>query len=214
MKKLPLVLLFVALVAKCHGGLTPPQDDANVDDFNPQDAVAQSPDVGVGAEAGEEEESEDEKVKKDLVEVPCDTMKSTCKGCTNLQHCVFALYSNNETLCVDQKTEIDALKTLVQGKPMSEVRLSFKKGLFQSRLWTHSSIICHVSRSYPDWHLPQRTELRRGRHQDQRRSRQVWPERDDHCVNTDNHHAGSDHERNHCSPYERDHEGKHNDFNF
>ena len=79
-----LILLIVASV-KC--GLTPPDSPGDIDAFNAR--------------------SDGRSGKKELNDVDCSEMNTSCKGCINLEHCYFAIENDGNTLCGDRKNAPD-----------------------------------------------------------------------------------------------------------
>ena len=80
--------LVLLIVASVNCGLTPPDSPDDIDAFNAR--------------------SDGRSGKKELNDVDCSEMNTSCIGCINLEHCYFAIENDGSTKCDDRKTDPNA----------------------------------------------------------------------------------------------------------
>jgi len=77
--------LVLLIVASVNCGLTPPDSPGDIDAFNAR--------------------SDGRSGKKELNDVDCSEMNTSCTGCINLEHCYFAIENDGSTKCDDRKND-------------------------------------------------------------------------------------------------------------
>ena len=78
-------LLLLIVAASANAGLTPPSAPSDIDAFNAR--------------------SDGRSGKKELNDIDCSEMNTSCTGCINLEHCYFAIANDDSTKCVDRNVE-------------------------------------------------------------------------------------------------------------
>ena len=79
--------LLLLIVSTAYGGLTPPDSPGDIDAFNAR--------------------SDGRSGKKELNDIDCHEMNTSCVGCINLEHCYFQYPYEGETKCVDNTKKAD-----------------------------------------------------------------------------------------------------------
>ena len=73
------------IISAAQAGLTPPNSPGDIDAFNAR--------------------SDSRSGKKELNDIDCHEMNTSCEGCINLEHCYFAIEKEGDTKCMDRTVE-------------------------------------------------------------------------------------------------------------